>query len=135
MYFLRGPELSPARGSAMLLGIVVLARFGGGQWSPEAPRKRNSYSSLDSARDTLLRSLWWRRNASGKGKPVKARTAASGPLFFDWQGCVTDALLFVCGTRAAFPFASPALDPALWALTSVLLLRRESPPRPLARRP
>lgn len=91
----------------MLLGIVVLARIGIRQWSPEAPRKRNSCSSLDSVRDTLLRSLWWRRNASGKGKPVKARTAASGPQFFGWQGFVTGTSLFVCGSRCSLPICFP----------------------------
>lgn len=56
------------------------------RWHPvmrrRRPRKRNSFYSLDTGRATLLRSPWWRRNASGKGKPAKARTAATGFQFF-----------------------------------------------------
>lgn len=51
-------------------------------WNGDAPWKQNSLTSLDAVPSTLLRSLCWRRNASGERKRMRTGIAASGFLFF-----------------------------------------------------
>lgn len=65
--------------------------------------------SLVAVPNMLLRSLWWRCNASGKGKPMGPRIAASGFLFFCGQDLFTDPSSFVCCTHPVPPFAFPLL--------------------------
>lgn len=117
-----------------LLGLVVFAGFGGGPGEPRGTEETALFlliGRLSATRFCAVRGGVVTPRGRGSRGSSNRCLWLSGFFVFpaDRVGSLSVA------RAAAFPFASPALDPALWALTSILSLRRESPPRPPARRP
>lgn len=80
---------------------------GVGGWKGDAAWKQHFLTSLDAVPSTLLRSVRWRRYASGKRKRTGPWIAGSGFLFFCWQDWVTGSSSFVCCPHPALPFCCP----------------------------